>query len=397
MILSNIRNILGLCFAALLIGGIHLRHAYSDDKAAPEAGGAIPRITLSKIAGGFTDPTHIANAGDNSGRLFNGEQKGIVKIIRNGSVQPTPFLDISSRVKSGGEQGLLAVVFPPGYGAGKHHFYVNYTSRRGNGDTVIARFRVSRNPDQADAASEQLLLTFDQPFANHNGGQMAFGPDGFLYIGTGDGGSAGDPFGNGQSTKSLLGKVLRIDAESGSTTYKIPSDNPFAGKSGPRPEIWSYGLRNPWRFSFDRKTGDLYIADVGQYKYEEVHVQPRSSRGGENYGWNIMEGLHCFKSDSCNQKGLTMPVIEYDHSKGDCSITGGFVYRGREFPVLQGVYLYGDYCTGRIWGARKVRDAWESKLLLESKLNISTFGEDQEGNLYVADHDGGGIYKIVVP
>jgi glucose/arabinose dehydrogenase len=359
----------------------------------------IPQISLVLTAGGFSHPVHITHAGDGSGRIFIVEQGGQVKIIKNGSVLATPFLNVSPLLKSGaGEQGLLSIAFPPGYGPGKNYLYTNYTGTQGVGDTVVARYQTTADPDVANSSSGQTLLTVVQPFANHNGGQLAFGPDGYLYIGMGDGGSGGDPFNNGQNPLSLLGKVLRIDVESQPAGYGIPPTNPFAGNAAYLPEIWALGLRNPWRFSFDRAAGDLYIADVGQNLYEEVNVQPAASAGGENYGWNIMEGLHCYNAVTCDQTGLTPPVAEYGHSLlGDCSITGGFVYRGGEFPSLQGVYLYGDYCSGRIWGLRRSGGAWVSKLLLDSSLNISTFGEDEAGNLYVADHGAGDIYKIIVP
>jgi glucose/arabinose dehydrogenase len=360
---------------------------------------AIPDISLVPTAGGFTQPIGIAHAGDGSGRLFIVEQGGLVRIIKNGTVITTPFLDVSSLLKSGaGEQGLLGIAFPPGYGPGKNYLYTNYTGTQGVGDTVIARFQTTLDPDVADPASGQTLLTVVQPFANHNGGQLAFGPDGYLYIGMGDGGSGGDPNNNAQNPSSLLGKLLRVDVESQPSGYLIPPNNPFAGNAAYRPEIWAVGLRNPWRLSFDRSTGDLFIADVGQALYEEVNVQPAASGGGENYGWRIMEGLHCYNAATCDQAGLTLPIVEYAHSLlGECSITGGHVYRGVEFPVLQGVYLYGDYCSGRIWGLRRSGGVWENKLLLDSALNISTFGEDEAGNLFVADHGSGNIYKIIVP
>jgi len=360
---------------------------------------AIPQLSLVPTAGGFTHPVHITHAGDGSGRLFIVEQGGLIKIIKNGSSQPqsTPFLDVSLLLKSSaGEQGLLSVAFPPGY-ADKQYFYIDYTGTQGVGDTVIARYHTTADPDIADPASAQTLLEVVQPFTNHNGGQLAFGPDGYLYIGMGDGGSGGDPDNNAQNPLSLLGKILRIDVEPNLNPYISPPSNPFIGNAGYSPEIWALGLRNPWRFSFDRETGDLYIADVGQNLYEEVNFQPATNAGGENYGWNIMEGVHCYNSASCNQSGLTLPVVEYGHSQGDCSITGGFVYRGREFSALQGVYIYGDYCSGRIWGLRRAGGAWENKLILDSTLLISTFGEDEAGNLYVADHAAGVIYKIIVP
>ena len=349
-----------------------------------------PRLSLSLTGEGTRKPTHITNAGDGSGRLFVTEQKGRILIVRNNTVRKNPFLDIQDRVSCCGERGLLSAAFPPGFSK-KNHFYVNYTNR--SGDTVIARYRVTKDPDVVDSKSEEILLTIEQPYANHNGGQLAFGPDGYLYIGTGDGGSAGDPFNNGQRTNTLLGKILRIDVESGIIPYGIPQNNPFIQKKGYRPEIWAYGLRNPWRFSFDRKTGDLYIADVGQNKYEEVNFQPVSSRGGENYGWNILEGDHCFRSRRCDRTGTVLPVAEYDHSEG-CSITGGIVYRGSEFKGMRGIYLYGDYCSGRIWGLRRSGGFWKNAPLLDTKMSISTFGEDEVGNIYVADYSTGKIYKI---
>jgi glucose/arabinose dehydrogenase len=358
----------------------------------------IPQISLLKIAGGFTGPVHVTHAGDGSGRLFVVEKQGVIRIIRNGVVLDTPFLDISGIVKSvGGEQGLFSAAFSPDF-AVNGRFYVDYTGFGGTiGDTVVARYRSSADQDSADPASAEQLLTVSQPFENHNGGQLAFGPDGYLYIGKGDGGSGGDPLGNAQAPGTLLGKMLRIDVESGAIPYAIPEDNPFVNEPGFLPEIWALGLRNPWRFSFDRELGDLYIADVGQDSFEEVNVQSRVSPGGENYGWNIMEGLHCFLAADCDQAGLALPAAVYSHGAGECSITGGFVYRGQEFSGLQGVYLYGDLCSGKIWGLRSVGDAWENKLVLDSELTISTFGEDEEGNLFVADFTAGDIYKIIVP
>lgn len=355
-----------------------------------------PRIFLVKQADGPSLPVHITHAGDGSERLFVVEQAGRIWIIQDGALLSTPFLDISDRVVSGGEQGLLSVAFPPDYG-GKGYFYVDYTSITGGGDTVVARYNVSGDPNVADPESEQVLLTTDQPFSNHNGGQLAFGPDTYLYIGMGDGGSGGDPLNNAQSPGTLLGKLLRIDVESdpGAGPYLIPSDNPFIEDVEFRDEIWALGLRNPWRFSFDRQTGDVYIGDVGQSSHEEIDFQPASSTGGENYGWNVMEGAHCFNSTPCDQTGLVLPVAEYDHSQGNCSVTGGMVYRGHEYAGLQGIYLYGDFCSGQIWGLRKNGTEWQSALLLDSPYTISTFGEDEAGNLYLADYSSGDIFKII--
>jgi glucose/arabinose dehydrogenase len=294
-------------------------------------------------------------------------------------------------VRSGGERGLLSAAFPADF-VNKRYFYVYYTGKP-DGATVVARYQVdSANPDLALPASEEILLTVNQPFSNHNGGQIAFGPDNFLYIGLGDGGSGGDPQGNGQRTDTLLGKLLRIDVESGAKPYDIPAGNPFVGMPGFRPEIWALGLRNPWRFSFDRKNGDLYIADVGQNKWEEINYQSHAGAGGENYGWNIMEGAHCYNAAICDQSKLILPVIEYDHSKG-CSVTGGFVYRGDKFIELQGMYFYGDYCEGTIWGLRLVNGEWQNNLLIDTDLNISSFGDNEAGDLFVVDLSGS-LYEI---
>ncbi len=349
-----------------------------------------PALAPGKKIASVENPTSITHANDGSRRLFITEQAGRIVIVRDGVQLKGPFLDIRGRVKCCGERGLLSVAFPPGYSE-QGRFYVNYTNREG--DTVVARFRTTKDPDRADAASEEVILMVKQPFANHNGGQLAFGPDGYLYIGMGDGGSAGDPYGNGQKLDTLLGKLLRIDVESNVKPYGVPTSNLFVGKKGARPEIWAFGLRNPWRFSFDRKTGDLFIADVGQNTYEEVNVQPASSRGGENYGWNIMEGMHCFRAKTCATSGLVLPVAEYDHDAG-CSVTGGMVYRGRTFPLLNGIYLYGDYCSGRVWGMKRSGEQWLAQELARTKLSISTFGEDEDGELYIADHARGGIYRL---
>jgi glucose/arabinose dehydrogenase len=347
-------------------------------------------ITLTRLAGGFSQPTTITHAGDGSGRLFVVEQGGTIRIIRNGAVSPTPFLNITSLVTpTGGEQGLLGLAFPPGFSA-RHNFYVNYTNRTGIGNTVVARFALSSNTDLADPASRQELLTIVQPFTNHNGGQLLFGPDNLLYIATGDGGSGNDPFGNGQKLDTLLGKILRLDVLSGTVPYAIPAGNPFVD------EIWAYGLRNPWRFTFDRLTNDLYLADVGQDLVEEINFQPAGQGAGANYGWNVMEGSRCFADPACSSVDLVLPVAEYLHGDGDCSVTGGHVYRG-SIPELQGIYLYGDLCSGRIWGLRRNGAAWENQLLIDTTFTISTFGEDEAGELYLADYAGGDIYRIGVP
>jgi glucose/arabinose dehydrogenase len=388
-----------LAVITLLMTACSLQSCY-ERKSSPVStdSSSIPHISLNLVASGFSQPIGIANAGDGSGRLFIVEQGGLVKIIKHGATLTAPFLDVSSRLKSSsGEQGLLGIAFPPGFGSAKPYVYTDYTGTAGIGDTVIARYTITANPDAADPASEQVLLTVVQPFVNHNGGQLVFGPDGYLYIGFGDGGSGGDPFQNAQNPLVLLGKILRIDVSSGTGTYSIPSSNPFVGNPAYRQEIWALGLRNPWRFSFDRQTGDLFIADVGQDTYEEVNFQAAANAGGANYGWNIMEGLHCYTASPCDQNSLKLPIIEYDHSHGDCSIIGGYIYRGSRYPALGGVYLYGDYCSGRIWGVKLTGTAVENKLLLDSGMFLSTFGEDEDGNIYVADYGSGKIYEITSP
>ena len=353
-----------------------------------------PQIFLEQVTGGLERPLHVTHAGDGSGRLFIVEQKGTTRIFQNGRLTDDPFLDIQDRVKSGGEQGLLCVLFPPAYSS-KGYFYVNYT-RIPDGRTVISRFFLSSVND-ADEDSEEILLSVEQPYANHNGGQMAFGPlDGFLYIALGDGGSFGDPHDNAQNKGTLLGKIIRIDTESAQIPYGIPADNPFVGEAGALPEIWALGLRNPWRFSFDRQTGDLYIADVGQRDWEEIDFQDAFSPGGENCGWNILEGDHCYNPPSgcISPDNYSSPVAEYGHNQR-CSVTGGFVYRGVLYPSMQGIYFYGDFCSGEIWGLYRENGSWHQSLLLDSDLFISAFGEDEEGTLYVADIIGGSIHRIL--
>jgi len=339
------------------------------------------------IAQGFSRPLLATNAGDGSGRLFVLEQGGVIRIVQGGAILPNPFLDITSQVGSGGnEQGLLGLAFHPDYEQ-NGFFYVNYTDL--NGDTVISRFQVSADASVADSASEKILLQVDQPYANHNGGSLEFGPDGFLYAGLGDGGSQGDPNGNGQSLETYLAKLLRVDVNSGDL-YGIPADNPFANGGG-LPEIWAYGFRNPWRFSFDRATGDLYIADVGQNQWEEVDYLPAGSPGGANLGWNIMEGNHPYQGEATD--GLTLPVTEYEHGNR-CSITGGYVYRGQALPAWNGVYFYGDYCSGEILGlVHNADDSWESRLLYDTGFLITSFGIDEAGEIYVLDRSGG-LYQL---
>ena len=332
-----------------------------------------------EVISGLTEPVDIQNAGDGSDRLFIIEQQGRIRVLAAGQLLDTPFLDITDRVDdSSNEMGLLGLAFHPDYSK-NGYFYINYTED--GGDTVIARYQVSPDSNLADPNSEKRLLNIGQPFPNHNGGVVVFGPDGYLYLGMGDGGAAGDPFGNGQNLNTLLGKVLRIDVDQGDL-YSIPPDNPFGS------EIWHFGLRNPWRISFDRATGDLYIGDVGQGDWEEIDFVP-SGQGGLNFGWNLFEGNHPYAGGS--DAGVTPAIAEYSHSQG-CSVTGGYVYRG-SMPEWQGIYLYGDYCSGLVWGLLNSSQSWQNQLLFETGLRISTFGEDQAGELYLADH-GGSIYKL---
>jgi glucose/arabinose dehydrogenase len=347
--------------------------------------------TWEPVIDGLNLPIGLAHAGDGSWRLFVLEQTGLIRIIHDGNLLPQPFLDISDRVSCCGERGLLGLAFPPNYSE-NGNFYVNYTDR--NGDTVIARFSVSDNPDRALIESEERLLQVPQPYGNHNGGVVEFGPDGYLYLGLGDGGSAGDPQGYGQTLDTLLGKILRLDVHGGDP-YDIPPDNPFASPGDDRGllEIWAYGLRNPWRFSFDRLTGDLYIADVGQNAWEEINFLPAGSPGGANFGWNYFEGNHPHRGDPPPDLELVFPVAEYDHSLG-CSVTGGVVYRGSALPAWDGVYLYGDYCSGNVWGlVRNTEGEWQEELLFETGVLITSFGEDEVGEVYLVDYDGM-IYRL---
>ncbi len=338
---------------------------------------------------GFQQPLDIQHAGDGSNRLFVVERGGRIRIIENDLVLNEPFLDISKKVRtSGSEQGLLGLAFHPGYRE-NGTFFINYTDV--NGNTVVARYQVSGNANQADPKSEAVLLHIAQPYGNHNGGGVAFGPDGFLYIGLGDGGSADDPKGNGQNLQTHLGSILRIDVDGGET-YVVPADNPFLKGEG-LPEIWAYGLRNPWRFSFDSLTGDLYIADVGQDEWEEIDFLPAGSPGGANFGWNFMEGTHVFVLEPPESVGVIAPVAEYNHDDG-CSVTGGQVYRGAALPEWQGIYLYGDFCSGQIWGLLQVDGVWQSQSLFFTGAMLSSFGAGEDGTLYYADYNTNAIYRL---
>jgi glucose/arabinose dehydrogenase len=350
-------------------------------------------IGLNLVADGFDQPVQVVDPGDGSGRLFVVEQPGRIRIVRDDQVVPEAFLDITSLVGCCGERGLLSVAFHPDY-ANNGDLFVNYTDR--NGDTVVARYEVSTtDPNRADPASAETIVFVDQPAANHNGGLLLFGPqDGYLYIGLGDGGGGNGQ--NGQDLSTLLGKILRIDVDgtSGDLSYAIPPDNPFVDQPGARAEIWALGVRNPWRFSFDRDMGDLWIGDVGSATYEEVNQQPGASAGGENYGWDLMEGNACRAEGGCD--AFVAPISGFDRDEG-CVVTGGYVYRGSAIPDLHGVYLFADYCSGRVWGlVRDASNTWIRLDPVETGLRISSFGEDATGELYVVDIQGA-VYRLVAP
>ena len=373
-----------------------------------------PSISLEVFATGFNRPTDIAHAGDT--RLFVVEKGGLIRIVQsNGTVLTTPFLDITDRVYAPGgdndERGLLGLAFHPNY-AGNGYFYVNYihndtpSCQSGSGTdckTRISRFQVTANANIANPASETILLTVNQDFFNHNGGDLNFGPDGYLYIGLGDGGSQNDPNNQGQDPNALLGKMLRIDVDSGSP-YGIPGTNPFTQTAGTRDEIWALGLRNPWRFSFDRQTGDMYIGDVGQGSREEINRQQAGHSGGLNYGWRCYEGNQPFNTSGCGPIGnYTFPIHDYPRSSGNCSVTGGYVYRGSQYPVMQGHYFFADFCSRRLWSLMSDgQGGWQlfthgTVSAGGSNLSPTTFGENNAGELFVGGFRGGSdaIFRII--
>ncbi len=363
-----------------------------------------PPYSVAEVATGLSFPVRVTHAGDGSGRIFVVELPGRIRIVREGAVDDIPFLDISERVNCcEGERGMFGLAFPQSYPE-SGHFYVSYTNSQGA--TTISRFATTDDPNRADESSEETLLTIDQPHENHNGGHLAFGPqDGYLYIGSGDGGLPRDPENRGQTTDTLLGKLLRIDVESGESPYSVPVDNPFVQDDSYRPEIWALGLRNPWGFAFDMQSGDLYLPDTGNFKREEVNFQAAAAGGGQNYGWPILEGSICFEHDvlTCSADGLILPVADYDHTHG-CAIVGGAVYAGDSLPGLHGAFIVADFCTSNIWGIRRSKERasrgtttiWRSQLLASAGLPISSVGADEEGNVYVTIHadEVGAIYTL---
>lgn len=391
----------GLLMTAILITGC-TNLIVPKPEQTPVSDGSTVGLRLQTLVTGLAFPTAITHAGDGSNRLFITEQRGTVRVVENGKLLPDYFLDITSQVQCCGEQGLLSIAFHPDFPT-NGYFYIDYIDR--GGDTVIARYHISPGGNKADTKSQQIIMKIKQPAPIHNGGQLQFGPNGNLYIGTGDGGSfddSGDGSGNdprnrAQRLDTLLGKILRIDIDHGDP-YAIPSTNPYVHAPGARGEIWASGLKNPWRFSFDRATGDLYISDVGRDRWEEIDVQSHDSAGGENYGWRLMEGPACFYlSHDCNPDGaLILPAIQYSHSEG-CAVIGGYMYRGKLMTALAGNYLYADFCTGKIWGAERGKDGrWSSRLLLDSDYLITSFGEDDEGELYITHRNKpeGAVYRL---
>jgi glucose/arabinose dehydrogenase len=361
--------------------------------------GTPPQLTIEPVVDGFRDPVDLAYRPEDPSTLFVVEQVGRIRIVRDGRLVERPFLDISGLVRAGGESGLLGLAFLPSGEAGR--FFVYYTHR--DGRQIVASY--DTNPDDADVAAPGTAMTWlsmADRFGNHNGGALAFGPDGNLYIGTGDGGGAGDPLDSGRHLDTLLAKVLRIDVDQDAPgdvdpPYVVPADNPFVDRSGARPEIWLTGLRNPWRIRFDRTTGDLWIGDVGQGDREEIDVA-RAGTGGLDYGWNVMEGSTCFRTADCDEDGLTLPVAEYDHSIGGiCSVTGGTVYRGEAVPALRGWYVFADYCSGTFWAIDPTKDRTEEPAVVaETDHLITAIAEDAAGELYATDHSEGQVLRIGV-
>ncbi len=378
-------------FAALLLAAVLVLAPAANQTTAQAPDVA---FSVEPIVTGMPAPIEYIELPDGSDRFLLVQQRGMIWMVQDGTVLETPFMDLTDRVffpDGYTEQGLLGLALDPEF-VNNGYLYVNYSTRNPQGMTVISRFTMpDLDANVADRSTESVILTQSQPYANHNGGMLEFGPDGYLYISLGDGGSAGDPQNYAQNTRSLLGKILRLDVKSG-TPYTIPEDNPFVGNSSFLPEIWAYGLRNVWRFSFDIETGDMYLADVGQNEWEEINFQPADSPGGQNYGWNAFEGRTVYRAPAIPE--TVMPVAVYSHNDG-CSVTGGYVYRGESIPELDGYYLYGDYCNGRVWGlTQHDSDEWQNSVLFDTDMQISSFAQDRDGEVYLLDHRGG-VYKIV--
>lgn len=390
---SHATRIVAVLIAAIVLASCGGGYTAPSPNPTPTSSGPPPMLALSLVVSGLTSPLDLESPDDGSGRLFVVEQGGRIKIIQNGAVLSQPFLDISSKITTGGEMGLLGVTFHPNFSTNPK-FYVNYVrTQAGQIQSVISEYSLaSASSNQADASTERILLPVNQVgnFNNHKAGQLAFGADGFLYFGLGDGGSGGDPNGNAQSKQTLLGKMMRIDIDGTSSglQYRIPSDNPFVSGGG-MPEIYAYGFRNPWRFSFDRPTNRLFVADVGQGSFEEVDIVQK----GGNYGWNTMEGNHCFNpATGCNMSSLSLPIAEYDHSVG-IAVIGGYVYHGTSIATLQGTYVFGDL-NGKIFGLQETSpNNWTRTLLATTSTQLSSFGQDSSGELYVVDLSGN-IFKI---
>lgn len=360
-------------------------------------------LALEPFATGLAEPIGITNAGDGSGRLFVNERRGIIRVIAaDGSLRPEPFVDLSALVTAGGEQGLLGLAFHPDFAA-NGRLFVYYTAA-GDGANTLAELSATASRERARPDTLRILFAIPDPFGNHNAGQLAFGPDGFLYVGLGDGGAGGDPLESGQDPNALLGKILRLDVDApppDGATYAIPASNPFATDGAQpgagAPEVWAMGLRNPWRFSFDPVWGDLYIADVGQGTWEEIDRQPGDSPGGENYGWDVMEGRSCFIAADCDQRPYVKPIAQYrTHQNGTCAVVGGHVYRGEAQPELEGVYVFGDYCSGSIFTLQVDEGTTTVKVVLESGRAVSSFGVAEDGEIYVADLVGGDVLRVTV-
>ncbi len=382
------RSVAFAVLLALILGGC-------NENSAPASGGNVPAVKLQRAFPGlsFQQPVAMVQAPGDNTHGFVVEQAGRVMAFANtpDAVSSYTFIDIHERVRSGGEKGLLGIAFHPRY-AGNGWVFLSYTGSDKEGElySYISRFTLTADGNRLDPASEKVILSLAQPYGNHNGGNIAFGPDGYLYVGFGDGGAGGDPHGNGQNTDTLLGAILRIDVDGGEP-YAIPPDNPFA-QGGGRGEIYAWGLRNPWRWSFDARTGELWVGDVGQSKWEEIDRVEK----GRNYGWNIREGAHCYNTEYCETSDLIEPVAEYSHEQGQ-AVTGGFVYRGNAVAALQGVYVYGDFASGKVWGLIRQGDRYRSALLTASGLNIASFAIDNAGEVYAVDYAGGGIYRLVAP